>query len=304
MDNEKINIMSANPVMTSEVGYISNPAGASRLPFPDRRVSDRRRLDRRMYDRRKSAYNRLKKITVVLPALNEEQGIGQVVDEIPIKELRKIGYSTEIMVIDNGSKDKTRYIAKGRGAKVIVQPIKGYGNAYKAGFSNADGDIIATGDSDLTYPFTVLPEIIKKMEEEKFDFINTNRLKNISTKVMDKSHILGNYFLTFLMNILFRTPFKDSQSGMWVFKREIWDNLNVQSSGMPFSQEIKIEAYLKGYRCSEVPIRYRARKGEAKLSTVKDGIRNTLHLFYKKSRVIFDVNSAQSIKDVSVPQTE
>jgi len=99
------------------------------LPFPDRRIADRRSIET----------SNIKKITVVIPALNEEQAIGSVIKEIPINELKKMGYEVEIMVIDNGSKDKTRYIANSHRAKVIVQPIKGYGNAYKAGFANATG---------------------------------------------------------------------------------------------------------------------------------------------------------------------
>ena len=272
----------------------------SLLQFPNRRTNERRKCDRRV-----NAITKLKKITVVIPALNEEQGIGLVVDEIPIVELMKMGYGVEVMVIDNGSKDKTRIIANSHGAKVIVQPIRGYGNAYKAGFSNADGEIIATGDADMTYPFSVLPEIIKKMEEEKLDFINTDRLKTVSTEVMDKSHIFGNYFLTLIMKVLFRTPFNDSQSGMWIFKRDIWEKLNVESSGMPFSQEIKIEAYCKGFNCSEVPIQYRARTGVAKLSTIKDGIRNTSHLFIKRAKTIFETVPAHVInREVEVPLSE
>lgn len=266
------------------------------LPFPDRR-----RADRRKTDGIKKIYTDMKKLTVVIPALNEEQAIGDVVDEIPVRKLAKIGYAVEVMVIDNGSKDKTKYIAGSRGARVIVQPIRGYGNAYKAGFSNAVGDIIATGDADMTYPFSVLPEIIKEMEEKKLDFINTNRLKKVNTKVMKRSHIFGNYFLTFIMNFLFRTPFRDSQSGMWIFKREIWDTINVVSSGMPFSQEIKIEAFLKGYKCHEIPIQYRARAGEAKLNTIKDGIRNTLHLFIKRFRTLFDLVSVKSTNRENIP---
>ena len=127
------------------------------LPFADRRFADRR-----IFNRRNIETSNIKKITVVIPALNEEQAIGSVIKEIPINELKKMGYEVEIMVIDNGSKDKTRYIANSHRAKVIVQPIKGYGNAYKAGFANATGDIIATGDADLTYPFNDLPKIIKK----------------------------------------------------------------------------------------------------------------------------------------------
>ena len=243
---------------------------------------DRRSSDRRIMDRRRAENSNFKKITIVIPALNEEEGIGQVVREIPINKLKELGYGTEIMVIDNGSTDKTKYIANNNGAKVIVQPIKGYGNAYKAGFANASGEIIATGDADLTYPFSILPKLIKKIENENLDFINTNRLKPVNTKVMNKSHIFGNHFLTFMMRALFRVPFHDSQSGMWVFKRSIWSKIDVKSSGMPFSQELKIEVYKKGFNCAEVPIDYRTRVGDVKLSTLKDGIGNTLQLIKKR----------------------
>ena len=247
------------------------------LPFSDRRIADRR-----IFNRRGIENSNIKKITVVIPALNEEQAIGSVIKEIPINELKKMGYEVEIMVIDNGSKDKTRYIANSHRAKVIVQPIKGYGNAYKAGFANATGDIIATGDADLTYPFGDLPKIIKKMEDENLDFITTDRLTNLQPGAMSRSHYYGNLLLQFITKTLFGLPCKDSQSGMWIFKRSIWPKLNVKSSGMPFSQELKIEAYKKGFKCAEVPIAYRARVGEVKLSTLKDGLGNMLQLINKR----------------------
>jgi len=183
-----------------------------------------------------------------------------------------MGYEVEIMVIDNGSKDKTRYIANSHRAKVFVQPIKGYGNAYKAGFANAD----------LTYPFCDLPKIIKKMEDENLDFITTDRLTNLQPGVMNRTHYFGNLLLQLMAKILFGLPCKDSQSGMWIFKRSILSKLNIKSSGMPFSQELKIEAYKKGFKCAEVPIIYRARVGEVKLSTLKDGLGNMLHLMTKR----------------------
>jgi glycosyltransferase involved in cell wall biosynthesis len=247
------------------------------LPFSDRRFSDRR-----IFNRRSIETSNIKKITVVMPALNEEQAIGSVIKEIPTNELKKMGYEVEIMVIDNGSKDKTRYIANSHKAKVIVQPIKGYGNAYKAGFANATGDIIATGDADLTYPFNDLPKIIKKMEDENLDFITTDRLTNLQPGVMSRTHYFGNFLLQLMTKILFGLPCKDSQSGMWIFKRSIWSKLNVKSSGMPFSQELKIEAYKNGFKCAEVPIAYRARVGEVKLNTLKDGLGNILHLIKKR----------------------
>jgi glycosyltransferase involved in cell wall biosynthesis len=247
------------------------------IPFSDRRIADRR-----IFNRRDIETSNIKKITVVIPALNEEQAIGSVIKEIPINELKKMGYEIEIMVIDNGSKDKTRYIANSHRAKVIVQPIKGYGNAYKAGFANATGDIIATGDADLTYPFGDLPKIIKKMEDENLDFITTDRLTNLQLGVMSRTHYYGNLLFRFITKTLFGLPCKDSQSGMWIFKRSIWPKLNVKSSGMPFSQELKIEAYKNGFKCAEVPIIYRARVGEVKLNTLKDGLGNMLHLVSKR----------------------
>jgi len=225
----------------------------------------------------------MKTLSVVIPALNEEKAIGPVIKEIPIGKLKKMGYNVEVLVIDNGSTDKTPHIARSHGAKVIVQPIRGYGNAYKAGFANATGDIIATGDADLTYPFDALPEFIKKIENEGYDFVNTDRLTTLNPEVMQKSHVFGNWFLTFIIKNLFHAPFKDTQSGMWIFKRTILKTIKVRSSGMPFTWEIKVEAYLRGYKCTEVPIDYRARAGETKLDTVKDGIKNILRIFKKRS---------------------
>ena len=239
-------------------------------------------------------------ITIVIPALNEEKGIGPVLREIPVKQLKKLGYETEIMVIDNGSKDKTRHIARSHGATVIIQPVKGYGNAYKAGFANASGYIIATGDADLTYPFKDLPKFIRKMKRENLDFINTNRLKHVNPEVMTPSHIFGNWLLSTIMKILFGTPFLDSQSGMWIFKRHIWDELRVHSSGMAFSQELKIEAHIRGFRCAEIPVLYRARAGDSKLDTFKDGFKTITHLFYKRISLLFSAMGISTKEDIVV----
>ncbi len=226
---------------------------------------------------------KIKKITVIIPALNEQRAIKRVLKSIPSKKLRKMGYKTEIMVIDNGSKDKTKLRALSNGAKVIVQPVRGYGNAYKAGFANATGDIIATGDADLTYPFEDLPAFVELLESRKLDFINTDRLKTLNPKAMHWTHQFGNWVLTTICKIIYPGfPFKDSQSGMWIFKRKIWDKLNVKSSGMPFSQELKIEVYKKGFKCDEIPITYKARVGEVKLQGWKDAVKNTIHLFVKR----------------------
>lgn len=222
------------------------------------------------------------KISFVIPALNEERGIGTVIKQIPVQQLKEKGFETEIIVVDNGSTDKTADIAKSKGARVVYQPLRGYGNAYKAGFRDATGDIIITGDADTTYPFDDSVRLIEIFINKKLDFMTTDRLTTLNREAMTYSHIFGNWLLSITTRILFNWPYKDSQSGMWVFKREIYKHLNVESSGMPFSQEFKLEAYYKGYAYDEIPITYHTRIGQVKLNTVKDGIKNTLQLFKKR----------------------
>lgn len=221
------------------------------------------------------------KLTVVIPAYNEEAGIGLTLDSIPVHALNAAGYEVEKLVVNNASTDRTAEVAEAHGARVVYQSKQGYGHAYQCGFSNAHGDIIASGDADMTYPFDSLPQILRVMQEKDTDFMNTNRLKHLRKGVMHTSHIFGNYLLSFIMRVLFNSPFKDSQSGMWIFKRSVWPYLNVEHSGMPFSQEIKIEAYIRGFRCDEIAIDYRSRVGEGKLSVV-DAYRTMYELFKKR----------------------
>lgn len=222
------------------------------------------------------------KISIVIPALNEEEAIANVIQQVPCKQLEEMGYGVEVIVADNGSTDNTAEIARSQGAVVVFQSLKGYGNAYKAGFATATGDIIVTGDADMTYPFDAVPEILEIMKKKNADFVNTDRLTKLNKEAMLFSHVIGNWGLTTATKVLFLWPFKDSQSGMWIFKRSILPHLDVRSGGMQFSQELKVEAYVRGFKCIEVPIEYRARVGEVKLNAIRDGVRNLTQLFVKR----------------------
>lgn len=210
-------------------------------------------------------------ISIVIPALNEAESIGHVLDEV-----KRNFPNAEIIVVDSDSTDGTADIAKSKGAKVVNESMRGYGYAYMKGFKNAGGDIIVTLDADGTYP----PSEAKRLVEMigKYDFINGERLSNSSKEAMPTMHMIGNFILTLLTRILFMVRITDSQSGMWVFKREILNDILPSSGGMEFSEEIKIRA-ASAYCYKEVPIEYRRRMGEKKLRPWKDGIRNMVYLF-------------------------
>jgi hypothetical protein len=217
-------------------------------------------------------------VSVIIPTINEEAGIGLVMDSIP----RAAGLSIEILVIDTDSKDRTKDIAREKGARVINESRRGYGRAYKTGFENAQGEIIVTLDADCTYPAEEIPALVKMLRDEGLDFITGDRLSRMEEGAMSSKHKFGNWVLSTTMNLFFRTRLKDSQSGMWVFRRDILPRLELTSDGMPLSEEIKIEAVRKGFRVKEVPIVYRPRKGEVKLQSWSDGSRNLRFLFRKK----------------------
>ncbi len=217
------------------------------------------------------------KVSVIIPTLNEEESIGHVLDKIP----RDPKYEWEIMIVDGDSKDKTREIAENKGARVIIEKRKGYGRAYKTGFAAATGDIIVTLDGDDTYPAEKIPELVDYLLKNDLDFISCERFSKMQKGAMSATHKFGNWVLTVTTRLLFGVKIKDSQSGMWVFRKKILKDLNLTSDGMPFSEEIKIEAWRK-FRCEEVPIEYRERKGEVKLNTWRDGLKNLKFLFKKR----------------------
>ncbi|MHB8584439.1 MAG: glycosyltransferase family 2 protein [Thermoplasmatota archaeon] len=222
-------------------------------------------------------------LSVVIPALNEEEGIALVLDAIPRSALAKMGFEVEVLVVDGESRDRTREAAQERGARVIIEPRKGYGRAYKTGFERARGDIVVTGDADATYPFDAIPDLLQAFGEQQLDFMTTNRFAALSPGSMSGKHKFGNWLLSTTARLLFFVKVRDSQSGMWIFRRSVLPKLKLTSDGMPFSEEIKIEAFrAAGMKAAEVPIRYDARVGDVKLSSWKDGRRNLAFLFKKR----------------------
>jgi len=220
------------------------------------------------------------KVSIVIPTMNEEGSIGRVLGEVATAMRGHGAY--EVLVVDTNSRDRTVEIAKAEGARVVPEPRRGYGRAYKTGFMAARGEVIVTLDADLTYPASRIPEFVRYVTEEGADFVSGNRLAGLTPGAMSGMHRLGNKMLSAAFRFLFGFPLRDSQSGMWAFRRSILDRLELVHEGMAFSEELKAEAIRKGFAFQEVPIEYRERVGVKKIRSVRDAFANLLWLFRKR----------------------
>jgi glycosyltransferase involved in cell wall biosynthesis len=215
-------------------------------------------------------------ITVIIPCLNEEEGIRQVLSNIP-------DFVDETIVVDNNSTDNTADVAAKMGAKVISEKTPGYGRAYKSGFASATSDVIITLDGDHSYPVSGISYLVEAFLHLEVDFLNASRFPVRDPRAMSAKHKFGNLVLSLAMSLLFFRWVRDSQSGMWVFRRRILDKMKLEADGMAFSEEIKIEALVQpNVRFGEISIVYSSRTGETKLNPWKDGIRNLMFLVRKR----------------------
>jgi dolichol-phosphate hexosyltransferase len=215
-------------------------------------------------------------ITVIIPCLNEEQGIEKVLRAMP-------EFVDERIVVDNASTDRTSEVAESLGAKVIREDVRGYGRAYKRGFAVATGDLIITLDGDHSYPVDAISYLIEAFLHLDVDFLNASRFPVRDSNAMSFKHKVGNLMLSAAMSVLFFRWVRDSQSGMWVFRRSILKEMKLESDSMAFSEEIKIEVLRNPrLRFGEISIQYSARMGEIKLNPWRDGIHNMWFLAKKR----------------------
>lgn len=230
------------------------------------------------------------KISVVIPALNEEGIVGKTVKSVPRKELEGKGFETEIIVVDNASEDGTAKEATEAGARVILEEKRGYGNAYLRGLNAAEGDIIVMGDADGTYPLDEISGFIQPLLKDQAEFVMGSRLKgDIKKGAMPALHqYIGNPFLTWMLNALFHTGISDAHCGMRAMTNEAFHKMNLHTGGMEFASEMVIEASRKKLKIAEVPITYYPRGGESKLSSFEDGWRHVrFMMLYRPGPFLF-----------------
>jgi glycosyltransferase involved in cell wall biosynthesis len=222
----------------------------------------------------KYAKHNMTTLSVVIPAYNEEKGIADIVKRVLATkhELQKIGVKlSEVIVVDDGSKDKTASIARNiRGVKVISHPNnKGYGAAVKTGFDNADSQLIGFIDADGTYPPEYFPQLCASIAEG-FQLVTGSRMIRADSK-MPLLRRIGNVFFAALLTIIGRQKITDSASGMRVFRREILKRLYPLPDGMNLTPVMTMKAVFEKIRMTEIGISYSERLGRSKLNALSDG---------------------------------
>ena len=214
-----------------------------------------------------------KKISVVIPCLNEESGLAYLFETMP-------NFIDEVIIADNTSTDKSTEIAKKYNAKVLTEKVKGYGIVLLKGLKHATGDTIIIMDGDGTYTAERLKELCTFLEDNDYDFISGCRFPLTDFMAMPFINRVSNYFISWLIRKVFKVNIQDSQSGLMLFKKGILNKISIYNKGMGFSQEIKIKAWLSNkIKCGEMHIPYNIRIGKVKFRKIKDGLKNLYDLY-------------------------
>jgi len=246
----------------------------------------------------------MKSISFVLPCLNEENTLPQVLSKITATcngELKN--YQTEIILSDNGSTDRSIAIAESYGARVEKCSTPGYGAALRYGISKARNELIIFADADATYDFSESLLLIAEIEKG-YDLVIGSRLRGrIHKEAMPFLHrYLGTPLLNSLINQLFshgETRITDCNSGFRCFRKAAYDQWNIQSDGMEYASEMLVRAMKANARISEVPISLYPNSLGRKphLRTWQDGMRHVLRIlvdapfFFRKTGVCIFIAS-------------
>ena len=228
-------------------------------------------------------------LSIVLPCLNEARTLQSCIEDA-LQFIRTRGISGEVIVADNGSTDGSQAIASGAGARVIEIPERGYGNAVSGGIAAAQGTFIIMGDADGSYDFLALDLFLEKLRSG-YDLVMGNRFSGgIEKGAMPFLHrYVGNPVLSFIGNLLFRSPAKDFHCGLRAFRAASIRNLNLRTTGMEFASEMVVKSVIRNLRIAEVPIvlSQDGRNRKSHLRTWRDGWRHLRFLLLYNTRWTF-----------------
>ncbi|MDY6917677.1 MAG: glycosyltransferase [Chloroflexota bacterium] len=209
-------------------------------------------------------------LSVVIPALNEEANIGELISALH-EVVPSISPQYELIVVDGGSVDKTRELAKMLNTKVLVQTERGYGGALKEGFRTARGEYILTLDGDLSHSPTCIPQMWEACKRAQV--VVASRYVHGGSADMPRFRRL----LSKVLNRVFTTglslPLKDISSGFRLYRSSVVKNMELGSSDFDILEEILIKSYAQGWRIREVPFHYLPRKsGDSHVRLLKFGV--------------------------------
>ena len=212
-------------------------------------------------------------LTVMLPAIDEAEGVAEVIPRIPQAELQEMGWDVSIMVGDGGSSDDTVKISKALGVEVIRQQGTGKGAAMRLGFLHflkSKSDSLVMLDCDGTYHPEQIIDFVKLLPYR--EIIVGDRLRGtIDDGAMTQLNYLGNHLLTWFATALFGVGTNDLCSGFWAFNRESLSKLKLNSMKFEIEAEMFTSCAVEGIKISFIPIKYSKRLGEGKLGSVPDG---------------------------------
>jgi dolichol-phosphate hexosyltransferase len=221
-------------------------------------------------------------VAVVIPTLNEARSIGKVIDGVPVACLLENGLETTVYVVDGRSTDDTREIAAEKGAHVILADGRGKGSAIQTAFESINADYAIMVDGDNTYPIEMALEMIRLLETH--DIIIGSRLNGTRAPgAMPRLNIVGNTLLSLLARALFGVHISDVCTGLWAYRRDAIRCMNLSAIGFEIEADMFAECVRNDLRIAEIPIAYRARVDQPKLSSLRDGVR--IGLFLCKRRL-------------------
>ena len=226
-------------------------------------------------------------LSVVLPCLNEEEGVGVCIQKIN-RVFQDENIKGEVVVSDNGSTDASVKISEGLGARVVHEPAKGYGSALRRGINESRGKYIIMGDADDTYDFFVIPKFLALLREGN-ELVMGSRFKGeILPGAMSWSHrYVGNPILSGMLRLFFKGTVSDSHCGLRGFSRVAYERMDLHTTGMEFASEIVIHALKKKLKIAEVPINLHPRRGEAKIESFRDAWRHARFMLLYSPNYLF-----------------
>ena len=204
-------------------------------------------------------------IAVVTPALDEEQALGKVLRDIPEG-------ASQVVVVDNGSRDRTAEVARGLGAEVVAEPRRGYGQACLTGIAQLDRpDIVVFLDGDYSdYPEEMSALVAPLLTGEADVVIGSRTLGQREKGALLPQARFGNWLSTLLIRLLFGVSFTDL-GPFRALRFDALQRLAMQDRDFGWTVEMQVKAARLGLRAVEVPVRYRRRVGTSKITGTLSG---------------------------------